>query len=343
MPQIQQPPPVGFQDNPLTQSLLRAIEHIQANPTQPVPWGMHEPTLDAAAGVEEGLQGAGNVLADPRNSWMGFGPLAMATRPAGWGAEILRRYKLLGGTPETLNKTLMRRGLVHPEDRQDIVGIFKKATDIAGPGAAEHPVPQVLQNMQMNYAGKLLQESGHPRPMQYGFSDNLITEYPQRSITSMNLTPFEGIESGSKGNAAYGATSRQAQRMFNTPGFQFSRPIDLPPVSEAEYYKRFPIEDPHKPMRRIEGDAARRYNPDVVRQVNEEADRFNFGRIFGGQHNELYPGTPAATVREQIMRDLGLAGVNARPNYRLDTIRGGPPTAEDFEAARRTQPWPRNE
>ncbi len=49
--------------------------------TQPKPvWGFHEPTLTAAQGVGEALTALPDILADPRNAWMGLGPLGGMAR-----------------------------------------------------------------------------------------------------------------------------------------------------------------------------------------------------------------------------------------------------------------------
>ena len=55
---------------------------------QQPPWGFHEPTVQAGAGVDAAVQAAPQVLSDPRNAWFGLGPIAGMARPiqgmGGW-------------------------------------------------------------------------------------------------------------------------------------------------------------------------------------------------------------------------------------------------------------------
>jgi hypothetical protein len=73
-------PGMGYsqQPNPFWKALEGVVNGLRgAQFGQAQPWGMnHEPTLTASQAVQPALQGAGQVLSDPRNSWMGVGPLA---------------------------------------------------------------------------------------------------------------------------------------------------------------------------------------------------------------------------------------------------------------------------
>jgi hypothetical protein len=67
---------------PLSPQELRIVQQ-QDQPAQTAPssvWGFHEPTITAGEGVEAGMKGAGAVLSDPRNAWMGLGPLSAMSR-----------------------------------------------------------------------------------------------------------------------------------------------------------------------------------------------------------------------------------------------------------------------
>lgn len=317
MPQLMTPG-YGTQADPQQQAFQRVIDAIRAQAPTP-PYGLNlESAISEGRGsattantIDSGINRAGEILNDPRNAWIGLGPIAMAAKPMGWGAEVLRRYKLLGGTPETLNKTLMRSGLVHPEDRQNIVDFYRKGTDLAAP--SHRPGFSLDQGSAMQVAGDVYQELGRPRPMRYGFKDNLITEYPQRTLLSKGYyTDRAGIESGASGNAAYNAVSRQVGRMLNTPSYgKSNKPnssywAEPGMTSDAEYYKEFPINR---------------------RSINDNREA-----------SELLLRLRNQDIHDQLQE--GIAGANARPNVRRDTIRGGPPTEEDFNAARNTRQWP---
>jgi hypothetical protein len=200
------------------------------------------------------------ILNDPRNSWMGLGPMAGVIKGPGWGAEALRRYKLMGGTPETLNHTLKMRAM-HPESRNEIVSNFRRGTDIAAPG--EDYQSRLLglptgQERTMNIAGSIYEQMDRG-----GRPNTRFGSGPAQDIT-MHRPGEPNMESASAANAAYGAVSRQVARMLDTPGFQFSRAQDLPRVTQRDYNTQFP------------------------------------------QFTERHPGTPAAEVRAQMRRDLGL-------------------------------------
>jgi hypothetical protein len=166
------------------------------------------------------------ILNDPRNSWMGLGPMAGVIKGPGWGAEALRRYKLMGGTPETLNHTLKMRAM-HPESRNEIVSNFRRGTDIAAPG--EDYQSRLLglptgQERTMNIAGSIYEQMDRG-----GRPNTRFGSGPAQDIT-MHRPGEPNMESASAANAAYGAVSRQVARMLDTPGFQFSKAQDLPVV-----------------------------------------------------------------------------------------------------------------
>lgn len=154
------------------------------------------------------------VLQDPRNAWIGMGPMAMATRAPGWGAEVLRRYKLMGGTPETLDKVLRNRN-AHVYDRHGVVKSFRQATDIAAP-----PNPVLSQEAKMYKAGKMYEniipshtQAGSRTLGEISQTREKIVDAKQRR--GLSVPKLDYIESGMKGNAAYNALSRQVARMLD--------------------------------------------------------------------------------------------------------------------------------
>lgn len=205
------------------------------------------------------------TLQDPRNAWIGVGPLAGVVKGPGWGAEVLRRYKLLGGTPETLDKALKRRNL-HFDDRTRIREQFDLGTNLAGPGIEYDTAPLTagrFQNYAMQEGGALYQKTPASHS-QAGFRTlGEIHEGTQKQFNAAVRDRGEEagkqfevwldvIPSGTQGNAAYGAVSRQVARMLDTPGFQFKRPVDLPVLSTREYNKAFPLQD-ERALREISG------------------------------------------------------------------------------------------
>jgi hypothetical protein len=68
------------QPHPFWKALEGVVNGLRGMQTSKAPWGMHEPTVTAGAGVEQGLNTASDVMADPRNAWMGLGPVAGMAR-----------------------------------------------------------------------------------------------------------------------------------------------------------------------------------------------------------------------------------------------------------------------
>ena len=168
------------------------------------------------------------VLQDPRNAWIGMSPLGMATRPMGWGAEVLRRYKLKGGTPQTLDKTLKMRG-VEREGRDIIREGYRQGTDIAAPPpAAVLPASQGVvsglrrQHYRMEDAGDAYDAYGQ------GLRTKQNPRHPYSNIADKSMweeaLKDDGLltESGARGNAAYDAVSRSIRRMLDDERGSFS-------------------------------------------------------------------------------------------------------------------------
>jgi hypothetical protein len=106
---------------------------------------------------------------------MGVGPIAMAAKPMGWGAEVLRRYKLLGGTPQTLNHTLINQAA--PTLLKDrIVSGFKAGTDIAAPPGDTSLFLKSPQQGALDTAGKWFDEHREMRRTapNYAQRDDLV-------------------------------------------------------------------------------------------------------------------------------------------------------------------------
>jgi hypothetical protein len=172
---------------------------------------------------------------------MGLGALGMVKGP-GWGTEVLRRYRLLGGTPETLNRTLRNRA-IDTDARDRIVTGYRNATDLAAPGPRETGGQDVgtAQHRAMEWAGRGYEERGRQAP-QWDWNSNRT--YPTSHIDDVTGPPsFEGMKSGSMGNAAYNAVSRQAARLIDEGllGFKKSTYGPRGRVSDAQYAKEFPI------------------------------------------------------------------------------------------------------
>lgn len=215
------------------------------------------------------------------DSWMalpGGGAMLGMTRAPGWGAEVLRRYKLLGGTPETLDKALRHRNLAE-WDRHIIHQGFRKGTDIAAPAPEQYHTPHYarrpsITNPEMTNdireqqlaaleaAGSRLERTQPSAPASTGYRTlgersaataqeatglqrRLLRqgENPEEVERTVNAS-YPSIPSGVTGQAAYGAISSQMGRLMDSPGFrgqrfQFNHPK---PISQSEYYKEFPIE-----------------------------------------------------------------------------------------------------
>lgn len=197
------------------------------------------------------------VLQDPRNAWMGLGPLSAISKTGGWGAEALRRYKLMGGTPQTLNQALINRA-TRPVDRNEIVSEFRKATDLAVPKdelAPYMPDLSSLQGRAMRYAGLRFNHFGQ-RPMlldhgRIGPASRIpTTPGVIEKLFQDELKAGRGLESATQANAAYGAVSRQVARMLDQPGFQFGKgKAQLPTLEEKAFLDELPIEEVSPPGR----------------------------------------------------------------------------------------------
>lgn len=88
-------------------------------------WGFHEPTLAAAKGAEEVIKQTATAMADPRNMWMGLGPLAgmsLFKRGTSIGMEQLKQMGIEGGYRETtrmLRRTMPEANQMNmPDERQ---------------------------------------------------------------------------------------------------------------------------------------------------------------------------------------------------------------------------------
>ena len=75
-------PGFGYAEQPNTfwQALEGVVNSLRGTQTSKAPWGMHEPTVTMGAGMEQGLKAADDILGDPRNAWIGLGPLAGMAR-----------------------------------------------------------------------------------------------------------------------------------------------------------------------------------------------------------------------------------------------------------------------
>jgi hypothetical protein len=212
-------------------------------------------------------------LMDPRTQMMtGTGMLpGLAFKAPGWGAEALRRYKLIGGTPETLDHTLKMRAM-GPQTRNTIVSNFRQGTDLAAPsvgGERGFPLASTLEGLSqqdgaMELAGNIYQNLARGgRPNTRGGLG------PLQHVT-FHRPGEPNMESASSGNAAYGAVSRQVGRMLDTPGFQLRKseygpkPLPFSTKSKHDFEQRYSdLVD-----RSIEGRRAGDYMPGAGATLN---------------------------------------------------------------------------
>jgi hypothetical protein len=188
---------------------------------------------------------------DPRMAAFGGG----IVKGPKWGAEALRRYKLIGGTPETLDTALKRRAH-DPELRRSIVRDYRKATDLAAPNNARemgyrNEPTGILQHKAMENAGLLYDHPAGGRPWTYTPFREKNLQGPKSNLSEAADTIANNekygrvLESQTQGNAAYGAVSRSMGRIMDEPGFMQKRMVpDLPNLTDSEYYNKFPLAPP---------------------------------------------------------------------------------------------------
>lgn len=141
------PAGMGFAEQP--HPFWKALEGVVNGLRMPgqmskAPWGMHEPTVMAGAGVDQGMQGAGRAMADPRNAWIGMGPVAgmammgRGIRGAGNAVREMGGFNpAIGDVRKALDipRPNIRRGEIPGGDEKDVrtdhMSTVKAATDIA--------------------------------------------------------------------------------------------------------------------------------------------------------------------------------------------------------------------
>jgi len=222
-------PPRGFKG----EWVAPTQPHAPARPNEPAPRFSDQRIKGEPTKFERFLKQVGDVAGDPRNAWIGMGPMT-AVRPFGWGAEVLRRYALRGKNYKDLNRELTNR-VVSPSARNKIVGDFRAATDIAAPG--ERLNPRYLQKDAMSNAGDWLQHWGTRSKSLAGEAQTLDYEPILAELATKQPQYYGPIAPGQfhLGTAINAAKAGAFDiRKAHYP--------DLPPVSDAEYYKAFPIE-----------------------------------------------------------------------------------------------------
>lgn len=121
-------PNYGYQVDPQLAALANVTQAIQQG-QRPV-WGMNlgQAPLTAGEGAGAALQATGNVLADPRNAWLGFGPIGMLGK-----ANRFRRVPDLGidsgGFHLPIKKIREDMGLPRPNYYKDEVPGFAEVAD----------------------------------------------------------------------------------------------------------------------------------------------------------------------------------------------------------------------
>lgn len=220
------PPSIGYTENPFQLALNRVLEGLRAQqlphqpmtgipqspiqysppspafqeviprhrPTSTTPWGFHEPTVTAGAGVEAGMQGASDVLADPRNAWIGLGPLAGVAR----FGRVPHFGKDLGGfnVPSSqMRKTLM---IPRPNYRLDEV-----------PGGTEHAVrTDYLGGITgLNEAATLMREDPDPIKRTIGWAALRLLPEEQQVILRNTVRGQQELK------------SERGRQQFERPGW----------------------------------------------------------------------------------------------------------------------------
>lgn len=219
------------------------------------------------------------IMGDPRNSWMGgpgkivhgaealpalvagLGPLFKSGR--GW--EVLHEYMQKGGTPKSLRDLLRGRGY-RSADTDEISRAVRQGTDLAAPPG--HGAYKADVTAEMN-AGAAARRARYPESEinarlllpdeQRGTLEaaarhmkiaNPVTEGRSSAPTAGAYSKLredaqmnDALPSGAQGQAAYLAIASRMGRLMDDPNFLSLRQHYLPPpVSDAAYYKEFPIE-----------------------------------------------------------------------------------------------------
>lgn len=166
-------PGLGFanQPHPFWKALENVVNGLRMSSNQPAPWGMHEPTLTASQAVGPAMSGALDTMADPRNAWMGLGPIAGMAR---FGQGIrggMRGMQDLGGFNVPTGDMRQALGIARPNLR-----------------AGELPNEQELRSnflggiKGMNEVAEALRNPQHPRYEQAKeiYSQSLLPEGVRR-------------------------------------------------------------------------------------------------------------------------------------------------------------------
>jgi len=154
-------PGMGFREQPnpiweAIESLVKGMRGMNMSSNQPPPWGMHEPTLTAASAVGPAMQGAGDVMADPRNTWLGLGTIGPITRFGQGIRGAAKGIPEMGGHSVPTATMRQQMGIPRPNLR-------------AGEAPGLDNVRQSFMDMAQGNTevAKILNDNTHPLHMQF--------------------------------------------------------------------------------------------------------------------------------------------------------------------------------
>ena len=72
-------PSIGYgeQPHPFWKAFEGVVQGLRNQQSSNAPWGMHEPTVMAGEAMGPAAGRIGEVMSDPRNAWMGLGPMSV--------------------------------------------------------------------------------------------------------------------------------------------------------------------------------------------------------------------------------------------------------------------------
>ena len=185
---------------------------------------MDNPRPADVGAFEQFLSTVGQVLSDPRNAWMGMGPVG-AVR---WTPKAAQNvFEMLSRVPGKFNEFLKNRGM----------GIGDRLSTFQFGNLAHDPGPGLAAGLN---TAEHMPSTFH----KVGELNDLITTTPHLAEQYRH----EATEGAIQANAAYGALSRNVGRMLDDMQARrlgFGDVAKTPPpkaVAAREYYKEYPIE-----------------------------------------------------------------------------------------------------
>ena len=189
-----QPPGMGMAEQPhpfwkALEGVVSGLRNMQMSQGSTNPWGMHEPTLQAAQAIGPGFSKAGEIMSDPRNAWMGMGP-AMGMAAMGRGMRGAgNAIKDLGGFSAATPDIRQALGVPRPNLRMG-----ETSSDV------ELPLRQAYTDKihGMNLMGETMQNLRDPRIA--GMRDYFYNLHPeeQKRLSDVMKGRQELIEENQK-------------------------------------------------------------------------------------------------------------------------------------------------